>query len=67
MYIYSIDPKSKKCVFLGYSKGVKGFKLWDPIKRKMLINIYVVVYEQLMLKRTNATNVSISKGETSNK
>jgi hypothetical protein len=26
-----LDPKSKKCIFLGFKKWVKGYKLWDPV------------------------------------
>ena len=25
-----LDSKSKQCIFLGYPKRMKGFKLWDP-------------------------------------
>ena len=28
-----LDPKSKKCIFLGYKRGVKGYKFWDPIAK----------------------------------
>lgn len=31
-----LDPKSKKCVIDSYTKGVEGFKLWDPIKKNMV-------------------------------
>ena len=33
-----LDPKLKKYVFVGYSKGVKGFKFWDPISKKLVIS-----------------------------
>jgi len=29
-----LESKSKKCIFNGFTKGVKGFRLWDPEKRK---------------------------------
>ena len=28
-----LDLKSRKCIFLGFEKGVKGYKLWDPISK----------------------------------
>ena len=24
-----LESKSKKCIFIGFTKGVKGFRLWD--------------------------------------
>ena len=30
-----LDPKSKKCIFLGFKKRVKGYKLWDPVAQKV--------------------------------
>ncbi|GJU32733.1 retrovirus-related pol polyprotein from transposon TNT 1-94 [Tanacetum coccineum] len=30
-----LDPKSKKCLFLRYADGVKGYRLWDPTSHKM--------------------------------
>jgi hypothetical protein len=33
-----LEPTSKKCCFLGYASGVKGYKQWDPVAKKMIIN-----------------------------
>ncbi|KAK2396531.1 hypothetical protein QL285_058180 [Trifolium repens] len=57
-----LDPKSKKCVFVGYSKGVKGFKLWDPVSKKMILSRDVVFDEQSMLKQSLEIEVSESAG-----
>ena len=29
-----LDSKSRKCVFLGFVKGVKGYRLWNQSQRK---------------------------------
>lgn len=62
-----LDPKLKKCVFVGYTKGMKGFKLWDMVKKNMVISIYVVFYDHLMLKQSIATDMSAFEGESFNK
>ena len=32
-----LEPKSKKCIFLGYGEfGAMGYKLWDPKFKKVL-------------------------------
>jgi len=31
-----LESKSKKCIFIGFIKGVKGFRLWDPEKKAPL-------------------------------
>jgi transposase InsO family protein len=59
-----LDPKSKKCVFVGYSKGVKGFKLWDPVSKKMILSRDVVFDEQSMLKQSLEIEVSESAGSS---
>ncbi|GJY40067.1 retrovirus-related pol polyprotein from transposon TNT 1-94 [Tanacetum coccineum] len=40
-----LDPKSKKCLFLGYANGVKGYRLWDPTAHKVVISRDVVFME----------------------
>ncbi|KAL0355895.1 UNVERIFIED_CONTAM: Retrovirus-related Pol polyprotein from transposon TNT 1-94 [Sesamum radiatum] len=46
-----LDPKSKQCIFLSYKKGVKGYKFWDPVARKMVISRDAVFDEQFMLQQ----------------
>lgn len=60
-----LDPKLKKRVFFGYSKGVKEFKLWDPILMNMVVNRDVVIDEQFMLKQSVETNEFTLERETS--
>ncbi|KAE8680841.1 pentatricopeptide repeat-containing protein [Hibiscus syriacus] len=66
-----LDAKSKECIFLGYNKGVKGFKFWDPVAKKVVISRDVVFDEQSMLQQKQDTTVvdfdqfPVEKPETS--
>jgi hypothetical protein len=40
-----MDNKAEKCIFIGYKDGVKGYKLWNPITRKIMYNRDVVFRE----------------------
>ncbi|VVA38246.1 PREDICTED: LOW QUALITY PROTEIN [Prunus dulcis] len=40
--------KSLECIFLGFESGVKGFKLWDLVNWKKILNIDVVFDEKTM-------------------
>ncbi|KAG8497142.1 hypothetical protein CXB51_008390 [Gossypium anomalum] len=44
-----LEPRSIKCVFPGYKAGVKGYKLWCPENRKVVISRDVVFDETAML------------------
>ncbi|KAG8493216.1 hypothetical protein CXB51_010581 [Gossypium anomalum] len=44
-----LEPRSIKCVFLGYKTSVKGYKLWCPKNRKVMISRYIVFDETTML------------------
>eukprot|EP00253_Pinus_taeda_P035348 PITA_35348 len=40
-----LDSKSKKYIFIGYKDGLKGYKLWNIVTRKVVYSIYVVFRE----------------------
>ena len=37
-----LDSKSRKYIFLGYVDGVKGYRLWDPTARKVVVSRDVI-------------------------
>ncbi|KAE8707195.1 putative ribonuclease H protein [Hibiscus syriacus] len=55
-----LDAKSEESIFLGYKTGVKGFKFWDPIAKKIVISRDVVFDEQLMLQQKKDMTVDYS-------
>ena len=40
--ITKLDPKFRRYIFLGYTDGVKGYRLWDPTAHKIFINMDVI-------------------------
>ena len=40
-----MDSKSEKCIFIGYNDGLKGYKLWNPVTRKVVYSRDVVFRE----------------------
>ncbi|KAE8668465.1 Flavonol synthase/flavanone 3-hydroxylase [Hibiscus syriacus] len=60
--ISKLDPKSRKYKFLGYVDGVKGYRLWDPTTRKVIISRDVIFVED-KLKRKEEDD-STEKSET---
>ena len=40
-----LDKKTKQCIFLGYSEDEFGYRLWDPIDRKVIRSRDVVFFE----------------------
>ena len=45
-----LKSKSKKCIFIGFTKELKCFRLWDPKKRSAFTSIDVVFDEESMLR-----------------
>ena len=46
-----LDARSCKTVFLGYPRGVKGYRLWDPLEKKVIISWDVTFDEESVLRR----------------
>jgi len=53
-----LDNKAEKCNFIGYKYGIKGYKLWNPVTRKVVYSRDVVFRE---VKNTSR-NEDESKG-----
>ena len=45
-----LNPKSKQCIFLRFEKEMKGYKLWDPFARKVVISKDIIFDEKSMLE-----------------
>ena len=46
-----MDQKSKRCIFLGYIDGVKGYYLWNLNAHKIVISRDIMFVEDQMQKR----------------
>ncbi|XP_020271638.1 uncharacterized protein LOC109846802 [Asparagus officinalis] len=45
-----LNPRVRKAVFVGFREGVKGFKLWDPEDKKIIISRDVTFDEAHMMR-----------------
>ena len=44
-----LEPRLMKCIFLGYKSSVKGYKLWCPKTKKLVISRDVIFDETSMI------------------
>ena len=58
-----LDPRARKCVLIGFKKGVKGYKIWDPNDRKFILSSDVTFDEASMVKPTNSQQVESQDGQ----
>lgn len=56
-----LDPKSKKCTFIGYGEDEFGYRLWDDDNIKMICNKDVIFNERVMYKDGHNTTTIDSK------
>jgi Integrase core domain/gag-polypeptide of LTR copia-type/GAG-pre-integrase domain len=52
-----LDPRAKKCIFLGYSSTKKGYKCYDPNTNKTYISRDVIFNEEQMFYKTQTQNM----------
>ena len=44
-----LESKLKRCYFIGFTKGTKAYRLWDPEKKSAFVSRDVVFDEEIML------------------
>ena len=50
-----LESKSKKLIFIGFTKRVKGFRIWDPEKKSAFTSRDVVFDEESILREKSET------------
>eukprot|EP00253_Pinus_taeda_P023266 PITA_23266 len=58
-----LDDKSIKCIFLGYANEDFGYRLWDPVKHKIIRSRDVIFNESEMFKRTEHEEQQVENDE----
>ena len=52
-----MNPRAKKFVFLGVKRNMKGYRLWDPENKKIVLSRHVTFDETSALKSTVSQQV----------
>jgi len=57
-----LDPKSRKCIFMGYGEtGEMGYRLWDPESKKIIRSHDVVFFNEKQMHKTTAQDSDMRK------
>ena len=59
-----LDAKSRRCIFLSYADGVKGYRLWDPTAHKIVISRDVIFVEDQLQRKNGDDGTIKEKSET---
>lgn len=60
------DRKSRELIFVGYCNNTKGYRLYDPINKKIVISRDVIFIEKLINNNDNITTQSTSVKQLTN-
>jgi hypothetical protein len=58
-----LDPKAMKAIFLGFSRGVKGYRLWCPESKKVILSRDVTFDESGMLQQEKSQEKEKQSGD----
>ena len=56
-----VNPRAKNFVFLGVKRNMKGYRLWDPGNKKIVLSQHVTFDETSVLKSTVSQQVERMK------
>ncbi|KAJ4723126.1 Retrovirus-related Pol polyprotein from transposon TNT 1-94 [Melia azedarach] len=56
------EPRAKKGVFVGYGDGVKGYRIWSPSEKRVILSRNVVFDENSMFNPTVKSIVVLENG-----
>ncbi|KAG6408078.1 hypothetical protein SASPL_131081 [Salvia splendens] len=56
-----LDPRAKKALFMGFSAGVKGYRLWCLESKKTIVSRDVTFDESSMLNKVNPNSSDTSQ------
>ena len=56
-----VNPRAKKFVLLGVKRNMKGYRLWDPENKKIVMSQHVTFDETSVLKSTVSQQVERTK------